>query len=44
MQLTYMSKEKPMDSVANLPQVRYSAAYPMGRERIENSRVEVERL
>ena len=29
-----MSKEKPMVSAAKVPQVRYSAAYPTGRERI----------
>ena len=34
MQLTYMSNEKPLSSAANLPQVRYSAAYPTGAERI----------
>ena len=39
-----MSKEKPMGIAAKVPLVRYSAAYPTGRERIENSRVEVERL
>ena len=29
-----MSKEKPMGIAAKGPQVRYSAAYPTGRERI----------
>ena len=29
-----MSKEKPMAGAANLPRVRYSAAYPTGAERI----------
>ena len=29
-----MSKEKPMVSAAKVPQVRYSAAYPTGAERI----------
>ena len=29
-----MSNEKPMVSAAKEPQVRYSAAYPTGRERI----------
>ena len=29
-----MSKEKPMGIAAKVPQVRYSAAYPTGRERI----------
>ena len=29
-----MSKEKPVGLVAKGPQVRYSAAYPTGRERI----------
>ena len=28
-----MSKEKPMGIAGNLPRVRYSAAYPTGRER-----------
>ena len=39
-----MSVKQPMGIAAKEPQVRYSAAYPTGRERIENSRVEVERL
>ena len=40
-----MSKEKPMGIAAKVPHVRCSAAYPTGRERIENSRVEhVERV
>ena len=29
-----MSKEKPMGIAAKVPQVRYSAAYPTGAERI----------
>lgn len=29
-----MSGERPMASAANVPRVRYSAAYPTGRERI----------
>ena len=29
-----MSNEKPMMSAAKVPQVRYSAAYPTGAERI----------
>lgn len=29
-----MSKEKPMMSAAKEPHVRYSAAYPTGRERV----------
>ncbi len=29
-----MSKEKPMGIAAKVPYVRYSAAYPTGRERI----------
>ena len=29
-----MSNEKPMVSAAKEPQVRYSSAYPTGRERI----------
>ena len=29
-----MSNEKPMGIAAKEPQVRYSAAYPTGRERI----------
>ena len=29
-----MSKEKPVGLVAKVPQVRYSAAYPTGAERI----------
>ena len=29
-----MSKEKPMGIAAKVPQVRYSSAYPTGRERI----------
>ena len=32
MQQIDMSKEKPMDSAGNSPQMRYSAAYPTGRE------------
>ena len=36
-----MSKEKPMVSAAKEPQVRYSAAYPTGRERFSN---EVEKV
>ena len=31
-----MSKEKTMVSAAKVPQVRYSAAYPTGRERFED--------
>ena len=31
-----MSNEKPMVSAAKEPQVRYSAAYPTGRERFED--------
>ena len=33
MQQKDMSKEKPMGIAGNLPRVRYSAAYPTGRER-----------
>ena len=40
MQQIDMSKEKPMGIAANAPQVRYSAAYPTGRERIVFSRKE----
>ena len=29
-----MSKEKPMENAVKEPQVRYSAAYPTGAERI----------
>ena len=31
-----MSNVRPMVSVAKVPQVRYSAAYPTGRERFED--------
>ena len=34
MQYIDMSGERPMVSTADLPRVRYSAAYPTGRERI----------
>ena len=34
MQLTYMSNEKPMAGAADVPRVRYSAAYPTGAERM----------
>ena len=35
-----MSKEKPMGIAAKVPRVRYSAAYPTGRERFVFSRKE----
>ena len=34
MQQIDMSNEKPMVSAAKAPRVRYSAAYPTGRERM----------
>ena len=34
MQQIDMSNGKPMEIAENLPRVRYSAAYPTGRERI----------
>ena len=34
MQQIDMSNEKPMGIAAKVPHVRYSAAYPTGRERI----------
>ncbi len=45
MQYINMSGNLPMGIAENPPRVRYSAAYPTGAERIENSRVEhVERV
>ena len=35
-----MSNVRPMGIAAKVPQVRYSAAYPTGRERIFFGRVE----